>query len=195
MSDIQSVGVYLGSSSHVADIYKQNTQRLGQELAKNQIRLVYGGAQVGLMGLLADQVMEAGGQVTGVMTEYLHEYEVGHKNITELLLVKDMHQRKMKMFEKSDGFIIMPGGMGTLDELFEILTWKQIGLHKKPIVLVDIHHYWSKHFVPLIAQLVDQGFARKEDGEIFKVVESLDGIIPLLNSLPKQDLNLVTKWG
>ena len=149
MRDIKSVCVYCGSSSRVRQSYKDAAVELGLILAREGIRLVYGGGQVGIMGIIADTVLKNGGEVTGIIPHFLNESEVGKADVTELIAVDSMHVRKQIMAEKSDAFIVLPGGFGTLDEFFEILTWRQLKLHDKPIVIADVESYWA----PLIGAM------------------------------------------
>lgn len=194
MTKFKSICVYCGSSSPENKGYIQAAQELGTVLAQNSIRLVYGGAAVGLMGAVADSAMAGGGDVLGIMTEHLHAYEVGHQGITELVVVPDMHTRKMRMFEESDAIVVLPGGLGTLDELFEVMTWKQIGLHKKPIVLVDINAYWSAYFDKTIQHMAEHGFVRKTDHMLYKIIDGVADVLPSLETFPLSDVNLVSKW-
>jgi uncharacterized protein (TIGR00730 family) len=140
---IRSICVYCGSQSGANPIFQQQAKILGKTLVENNIELVYGGGNVGLMGILADEVMRLGGRVIGIIPIALHEKEVAHLSITELHIVADMHERKAKMAAISDGFIALPGGLGTLEELFEALTWSQLGFHNKPIGLLNIDHYYD----------------------------------------------------
>ncbi|MFF3102176.1 LOG family protein [Viridibacillus arvi] len=144
---MKTLGVFCGSSNGASDIYVEVAKKLGKELAKRDITLVYGGASVGVMGAVADAVLEAGGKVIGVMPSFLEKREISHKNLTELIVVDSMHDRKEKMAELADGFMALPGGPGTLEEFFEIFTWAQLGLHQKPCGLLNINHYYD----PLIA--------------------------------------------
>jgi uncharacterized protein (TIGR00730 family) len=143
MKKIGQLCVYCGSSGAVEARYREAASELGVRLAAAGIELVYGGGRVGLMGLLADAVLSAGGQVIGVIPRRLLDAEVAHRGVTELIIVDNMRDRKRLMAEKADAFAVLPGGIGTLDELFEILSWKQLGLHDKPILLVDIGGYWT----------------------------------------------------
>lgn len=136
--------VYCGSSSGLLPAYSEAARALGQELVKQNIGLVYGGASVGLMGIIADQVMNNGGEVIGVMPAALVEKEVSHCGLSELVTVSSMHERKAVMAERSDGFIALPGGLGTMEELFEILTWSQLGFHSKPCGLLNTEGYYDK---------------------------------------------------
>ncbi|HBU80441.1 MAG TPA: TIGR00730 family Rossman fold protein [Paenibacillus sp.] len=144
---MKSIAVFCGSSEGASSIYKENALKLGQELAKQQITLIYGGANVGLMGIVADAVLEHGGSVIGVLPQFLQNREIAHMGLTELIMVDSMHERKSKMAELADGFIALPGGPGTLEEYFEIFTWGQLGLHQKPCGLLNINQY----FDPLVS--------------------------------------------
>jgi len=141
--------VYCGSNAGGSPAYAEAAKALGTRLAQDGLRLVYGGGNVGLMGILANAVLDAGGEVTGVIPGQLVEWEVAHKDVTELVVVDSMHQRKQRMFELADGFIALPGGFGTLDEMFEMLTWRQLGLGHKPCAFFDVNGFWQ----PLMAML------------------------------------------
>jgi uncharacterized protein (TIGR00730 family) len=158
---MRRICVYCGSSPGALPAYLEAAQALARALAARGIELVYGGGRVGLMGALADAVLGGGGRVIGVIPRALWDREVGHTGLTELRLVGSMHERKLLMADLADGFIALPGGMGTLEEFCEILTWSQLGLHQKPCGLLNIAGYYA----PLLAfldQMVDQGFLRPE---------------------------------
>ncbi|QOS98994.1 TIGR00730 family Rossman fold protein [Brevibacterium sp. JNUCC-42] len=140
---MKSLAVFCGSSNGASLAYREGAIQLGKELARREITLVYGGASVGIMGTVADTVLEEGGQVIGVMPQLLIDREISHQHVTELLIVETMHERKAKMAELADGFIALPGGPGTLEEFFEIFTWAQIGIHQKPMGLLNINHYYD----------------------------------------------------
>jgi uncharacterized protein (TIGR00730 family) len=146
---MRSVCVYCGSNSGSKPIYTERAIALGTRLAKDDITLVYGGGNVGLMGVVADSVLAAGGEVVGVIPEQLVNWEVAHKDVTRLEVVGSMHERKARMFDLSDGFIALPGGFGTLDEMFEMLTWRQLGIGDKPCAFLDVDGFYS----PLIAMM------------------------------------------
>jgi hypothetical protein len=173
MATVQSVCVYCGSSSRVAESYREAARQLGEALARQGIELVYGGGRIGLMGICADAALAAGGRVTGIIPRHLHDVEVGHQGATRLLVTENMHERKRLMFEMSDAFLVLPGGLGTLDETFEIVTWRQLALHDKPIIVVDIEGYW-RPFRALVQHVVDEGFARPTVLSLFKVVPSIE---------------------
>ncbi|RBQ02412.1 TIGR00730 family Rossman fold protein [Pedobacter miscanthi] len=149
MNKLNSVCVYCGSNFN-GDIQLRNAiKQLAETLVKQQIRLVYGGGSVGVMGILANDVLELGGLVTGIIPQFLMDKEVGHKSLTEMIVTENMHQRKQKMADLSDGFVILPGGFGTLEEFFEVLTWLQLGLHNKPIGVLNVDGFYD----PLFAQM------------------------------------------
>jgi uncharacterized protein (TIGR00730 family) len=179
MNDIKSIAVYCSSSVHIDPKYQDSAIKLGQVLAQEGIQLVYGGGRRGLMGLVADSAMSAGGSVFGVTTNHLDNYEVGHHGISELHVVTNMHQRKQMMFDHSDAFIILPGGMGTLEEFFEILTWKQIGLHDKHIVIVNAFGFWDP-LKTLITHLLFEGFASRGDERILHFVDTIEEAVPYI---------------
>jgi uncharacterized protein (TIGR00730 family) len=180
MTLIKSLCVYCGSARGRSPRYVAAAKELGEAMAERQIRLVYGGARIGMMGEVADAVMKNGGQVVGVIPEHLQTSEVGHSGITELKVVESMHVRKKLMFDLSDGFAVLPGGYGTLDELFEIITWRMLQLHDKPVVVLNIDGYWDR-FQALIDHLIDEGFARPDSRQYFSVVNSVGRMFDLLD--------------
>jgi len=179
MRNFRSLCVYCGSSGAVDARYRDAAVRLGTLLGEQRIGLVYGGGRIGLMGLLADACLRAGSTVVGVIPDFLRRAEVGHGAVTELVIVDNMHERKRTMFERSDGFVILPGGLGTLEETFEILTWKQLQLHDKPIVLVDVAGYW-RPLAALIDHVIGENFARPEMRALMTVVDAVDQVLPAL---------------
>lgn len=195
MEKMKSICVYCGSSNNISDIYKNAAKEVGKILAENNVRLIYGGGRVGLMGVVADSVMANNGKVTGFIPQYLHEYEVGHNSITELFIVDTMHERKRLMFEHSDAFIVLPGGFGTLDEICEILTWKQLRLHNKPIIFIDINQYWSPLFDTFVDHMIDKTFVRSEHKDFYKIIQSTEKLPSLIQAIsPEKGLNLASKW-
>nr|WP_320013763.1 TIGR00730 family Rossman fold protein [uncultured Desulfobacter sp.] len=158
---MQKICVYCGSSDGTRPEYRQAAAALGRAMLEKDIDLVYGGAGVGLMGTLADTVLQGGGRVTGVIPEALINREISHPGLTELVVVGSMHERKSMMAELSDGFIALPGGIGTMEELFEILTWSHLGIHKKPCALLNVVGYYD-HLNAFTQHGVNQGFIRKE---------------------------------
>ncbi len=157
---------------------------MGRLIAEAGVELIYGGGNIGLMGIAADAALAAGGRVTGVIPHDLKRAALAHQGLHELIVVKSMHDRKRIMFERSDAFVALPGGFGTLDETFEIITWKQIGLHDKPIVLVDNDGYW-KPLGALLDHVIAEGFARPDARTLFTVVEGAGAVLPALAALPE----------
>lgn len=193
MSDIQNVCVYCGSSSNVDDKYKTAATQLGKDIATEGWGVVYGGGRVGLMGLVADSALESGAPVIGIIPEHIQEREVQHNDLTELHVVDTMHVRKQMMVDKSQAFVILAGGLGTLDELFELLTWKQLGLHDKPIVIVNIDGYWSQ-LLESIKHIAGEGFMREDDLNLFMTVDNVDQVVEALKNAPVEKFDPTTKW-
>ena len=183
MSNIRRLCVYCGSSGAVAPQFREAASELGAHLGRAGIELVYGGGRVGLMGLLADAALTARGKVTGVIPARLRDAEVAHTGLSELVVVESMHDRKRLMAEKADAFAVLPGGIGTLDELFEIVSWKQLGLHDKPILLVDIGGYWAP-LRSLLDHIVINGFARPQTRLLLQVVPSVSALMATLLEEP-----------
>ena len=158
---------------------------LGQEIARRGIRLVYGGGHVGLMGAIAvaDASLAAGGEVIGIIPKHLQDWEVGHHGLTELHVVDTMHARKQLMFELSDGFVALPGGIGTLDETFEIISWRQLRLHDKPLVILDDGGYW-RPMADLLHAVVAGGFADPGIAEFYAMADDVDGVFAALEAAP-----------
>lgn len=182
MPAIKSLCVFCGSSAGKDPAMAGMAYRLGASLAGHGIRLVYGGGNVGLMGQVAQGVMENGGFVTGVIPEHLLKMEVGHTGLSELVVVDNMHNRKARMFELADAFAVLPGGLGTLDETFEILTWKQLGLHDKPVVLVDEFGFWDPLLV-MIDKMIAGGFVAPRHRGLFAVAAKAEDAVPLALSM------------
>ncbi len=158
---MQRLCVFCGSSPGASLEYLEATRVLGHAMVERGIDLVYGGASIGLMGAIADSVVEKGGKAIGVIPEHLEKLEISHQGLTELLVVKDMHERKAAMASLSDGFVALPGGIGTLEELIEICTWQQLGLHAKATGILNINHYYDK-LLEFIGHTVDQEFLRPQ---------------------------------
>ncbi|RSK44135.1 LOG family protein [Hymenobacter perfusus] len=159
---MKSVAVYCGASSGTNELFTQQAIAMGQALAERGFTLVYGGGRVGLMGAVADAVMQHGGKVIGVIPDFLADKELAHTGLTELHLVKTMHERKLMMADLAEGFVAMPGGYGTLEELFEVLTWGQLGLHKKPIGVLNVAGYYD-HLLRALDHMADEGLLRREN--------------------------------
>ena len=161
MAELRSICVYCGSNPGKSPEYAEAAERLGRDMAEADVRLVYGGGSVGLMGIVARTVLACGGNVTGIIPQFLKDREVMLKEVSELIVTADMHERKRIMFERSDAFVALPGGIGTLEEVVEMMTWAQLDQHEKPILIVNINGFWD----PLIAQfgrMTGDGFLHKE---------------------------------
>jgi uncharacterized protein (TIGR00730 family) len=176
-SRVESICVYCGSGSGLTPSYAVAARKLGKALADANIRLVYGGGSLGLMGEVARSVLGAGGKVTGIIPEFLGSKEKMLKDVDELIVVEDMHIRKRLMFERSDAFVALPGGIGTLEELVEQLTWSQLGRHTKPIVVANIEGFWTP-FLDLLTHMKGETFIRAGLDVHFAVVESAEKIVP-----------------
>jgi uncharacterized protein (TIGR00730 family) len=181
MAKVQSLCVYCGSSNRVAPGYLTAAFALGRLLGQAGIELIYGGGRIGLMGRVADGVLAEGGRVTGIIPRHLHEREVAHDTVQELLVVESMHERKQLMAERSDAFAVLPGGFGTLDEAFEIITWRQLGLHDKPIVLVDLEGYW-KPLQEMVERIIAEKFATDASRRLYQWIERVEDLLPALDA-------------
>ncbi|MCW2756916.1 MAG: lysine decarboxylase [Nocardioidaceae bacterium] len=173
---MKRICVYLGSSPGARPDYTEAAQHLAQRLAARGLGLVYGGASVGTMGVIADAALAAGGEVIGVIPQSLQDKEVGHHGLTELHVVASMHERKLMMMDLSDGFVCLPGGSGTLEELFETFTWLQLGLHGKPIGLLDVAGYWSP-LVEFLDHAVRERFISRENADHLLVDDDADRLL------------------
>ncbi|MFH7812010.1 MULTISPECIES: TIGR00730 family Rossman fold protein [Acetobacter] len=173
---VHSVAVFCGSRMGDNPVYRQTAELAGKTLAEKNIRLIYGGGANGLMGVVADAVIQSGGTVTGVIPEFLKTREQMHDQISELIVTDSMHVRKQIMFARADAFWILPGGFGTFDETMEILTWKQLGQHKKPILLVNVDG-WGDAMVAMLDMAVSQGFASAEARALLQVVPDISAAL------------------
>jgi uncharacterized protein (TIGR00730 family) len=181
--DLKSVCVYCSSSSAKDGVVDQEIRLFGREIAKRGVSLIYGGSSKGLMGALADEVLGAGGRVVGVVPKALQGREAAHRGLSELKVVATMHEREQLMFDMADAFVAFPGGFGTLEEIIEMLTWKQLGIHGKPVVFANIGGY----FDPVLAQFdaaIKMGYARKEDRILYTVADTTAAILTLLEGAP-----------
>jgi uncharacterized protein (TIGR00730 family) len=182
MPHIHSVAVFCGSRAGNDPAYRIAAQALGQGLAQAGIRLVYGGGRIGLMGITADAALAAGGAVLGVIPEFLTRGEVAHESITELVVTDSMHSRKQRMFEAADAFISLPGGLGTLDETIEIITWRQLRLHAKPILICDVAGS-AAPFLATIQAAIEADFALPEVRQLFEVLDGVPAVLQRLSRL------------
>ena len=184
-NNIRNVCVFLGSSLGNREIYKEATELLAKELVTNGYQIVYGGGSNGLMGVLGDTAVDSGGYITGIITEQLDDIEVGHQGLNELIIVKNMHERKKMMADKSEAVVCLPGGVGTWEEFFESLTWNQLGLQTKPIILLNIEDYYSKLKI-FIQHAVDEGFLPQSTSDELVLVDDVDEVIlQIKNFIPK----------
>ena len=183
---MKSICVFAGSAQGTKASYSKSAIDLGQEIAKRSYTMVYGGGSKGLMGVIADAVLEGGSSVTGVITEKLHDVEVGHKNLTSLEIVSSMHERKSRMAELSDAIISLPGGVGTWEEFFEALAWNQLGIYSKPIVLYNVDDYYSKLF-EFTQFSVQEGFLPETTHEELFISKSLEEIFEFIESFQIRD--------
>jgi uncharacterized protein (TIGR00730 family) len=176
LSHLRAVCVYCGSSVGRKPVYAERAARLGARLAHEGLALVYGGGNVGLMGIAADAALAAGGEVIGVIPEQLVGWEVAHRGLTRLDIVGTMHERKARMFDLSDAFVALPGGFGTLDEMFEMLTWRQLGLGDKPCAFLDVDGYYAP-LMAMLDRMLEEGFLRDEHRRDVWHGEDLDAML------------------
>ena len=179
-----SVAVFCGSRFGSNPDYRRASAELGQGLGQAGMRLVYGGGQIGLMGVIADAVIEAGGEVFGVIPAFLQQREVAHQGPVALIVTDTMHDRKRQMFEAADAFVIMPGGLGTFDEAMEITTWRQLGLHDKPILVCNVAN-WAKPYLDMIAAAVEDGFAAADTNRLYDVLPDVPALLAHLKTLSR----------
>jgi len=191
MSDIRSICVFCGSKTGADPAYEAAALKLGDMIAERGIRLVYGGGCIGLMGLVAERVAAGGGEVIGVIPDFLMKLEVGNEKVGELIITDSMHSRKRRMFELSDGFVSLPGGLGTLDETFEIITWKQLQLHAKPIVVLDVAGYWNG-LGRLVEDTIEGGFAHAKVRDLYSAVSTPEAVFAALEAAPEPDREVLT---
>ena len=187
---MKSVAVYCGASAGFNETYRQQAALMGQAIARRGITMIYGGGRVGLMGAVADSVMSHGGQVIGVIPDFLADKELAHAGLTELHVVKSMHERKLKMADLAEGFIAMPGGFGTLEELFEVLTWGQLGLHRKPSGVFNVLGFYD-HQLHFLDKMVTEGFLRPENRAQLQQDDTPDGLLDKMLAYVPTDLE---KW-
>jgi len=187
---MKRITVFCGSSFGTEEIYKEQAALLGKTLAQQNIELVYGGANVGLMGAVADGILNAGGKAIGVLPNFLRSKEIAHLGLTELILVESMHERKTKMNDLCDGVIALPGGFGTLEELFEMLTWAQLGLHKKPIAVLNINGFYDA-LIELTQTMVEKGLLKDVNQQMLLVSDNINDLLEkMINYTPPT----VGKW-
>ena len=176
---LESVCVYCGSSFGSDPAHEAAATRLGQIIAEAGLRLVYGGGSVGLMGTVANAALESGGKVTGIIPHFLEKREVMLETVEDLIITDDMHERKHLMFQRADAFIALPGGVGTLEEAVEMMTWAQLGQHGKPVILANINGFWSP-LLELLDHMRAQGYIRPDSEVPYLVATKVDDILPML---------------
>jgi len=187
MADIKSVCVYCGSSLGHDQRHRRAAAQFGRTLAEAGVELVYGGGNIGLMGVLADAAIAGGGRVTGIIPEDLKRAELAHDGLSDLVTVTSMHERKRQMFERSDAFVALPGGPGTLDETIEVITWRQLRLHGKPVLILNDGDYW-RPLLDLFDHAIAGGFARESFRQLFLVVDRVEEVLPALSRYRAPDL-------
>jgi uncharacterized protein (TIGR00730 family) len=181
---IRSVAVFCGSRFGADPAFRRAAEALGAGLAASGLRLVYGGGAVGLMGVVADAVLAGGGTVLGIIPGFLQRREVAHDGGIELVVTDTMHDRKRRMFEAADAFVTMPGGLGTFDETIEIITWRQLGLHDKPVLICNVEG-WADPFVAMLRAAVQQGFADPSSAGLFEVAADVPALLRRLGELAR----------
>ena len=177
---MKSIAVFCGSKEGFNEAFREAAYQLGAILAERNITVIYGGGRIGLMGAVAEGALQNGGKVIGVIPHFLQTKEIAHEGLTELVLTETMHERKVKMHEMSDGVITLPGGWGTMDEMFEMLTWGQLGLHKKPIALLNVNGFFDSLKV-LMNNMVQEGFLNECTNEILLSSESIDELLDMMH--------------
>jgi len=178
---LTSVCVFCGASTGANPLYREAAQALGRAIAERRLTLVYGGGAVGLMGIVADAALAAGGEVIGIIPQSLKDKEIGHRGLTRLEEVDGMHARKARMAELSDAFIALPGGLGTLEELFEVWTWGQLGYHHKPLGLLEVNGFYEK-LSGFLDHIVGEGFVRAPHRDMLQMSESPAGLLDALDA-------------
>ncbi len=190
-NNTNAICVFCGSKTGNSPSFSAEAAKLGGMLAERNIRLVYGGGDIGLMGVVVHAVLDGGGKATGVMPKFLLEYEVGNPNVDEFVAVETMHERKAVMFDRSDAFVVLPGGIGTLDETIEITTWKQLRQHSKPIIVVNIDGCWDS-MINLFDSVIDAGFAHHSIKDLITVVDSVDDVFEAIANAPEPKEETIT---
>ena len=183
MTDLRALCVYCAASNKVAPRHLEAARDLGRLAARRSIRIVFGAGSVGLMGALAEGVLSEDGEITGIIPEHIEQWELGHKGISEYLVVPSMHERKKLMFERADAFCVLPGGLGTLDETLEMITWRQLQMHDKPIVLVNNAGYWDP-LLRLIDHIIAEGFLHQAPEKLFQVVSQVEEVFDAIAAAP-----------
>lgn len=187
---MNSICVFCGSNYGESEEYKNTAEKLGWFLSEKNTTLIYGGGKVGLMGSVANSALQTGGEVVGIIPEFLRDKEIAHQGLTNLIVVDSMHSRKQKMNEMADGFIVLPGGYGTYEEMFEVLSWGQIGMHKKPVGLLNVDGFFDP-LIKMLEHTVEKGFARPENLDL---ILSSTNIEELFEKMKDYNHVVVNKW-
>jgi len=190
MNKIKSIVVFCASSLGNSSIYEDQAKYVGYTFAQRNVQLVYGGGRAGLMGVVANAVLEKGGEVIGVIPHFLNSKEREHRGVTKLITVDSMHDRKRIMNDHAEGIIALPGGFGTLEELFEMITWGQLGLHRKPVGVLNINGFYD-HLIKLMDHMVIEGLLKQENREMLLISDSIED---LLDKMENYEAPEVTKW-
>jgi uncharacterized protein (TIGR00730 family) len=183
MAAIKAVTVFGGAASGHDPVCRETAIALGRGLAEAGITVIFGGGSIGMMGAVADGALDVGGEVIGIIPDFLARREVAHTSLSEMIVTDSMHSRKRRMFELSDAFVTLPGGLGTLDETFEMITWRQLELHAKPIIICDVGG-WAQPFLALVDALITQGFAPGHSRTFYEVLDSAEAVVARLTELP-----------
>jgi len=186
MISMKSLSVFCASSVGRDPEYVSVASEVGRVLAQKGMRVVYGGSKIGLMGALADGALEAGGEVVGVLPRFMQDREIAHENLDELILVDSMQERKLKMHELSDGVLTLPGGFGTMEELFEMLTWSQLGLHRKPIGILNVKGYYD-HFGRMIEHMTAEGLLAEKNAALILMHHEVNALLDMMSSFDFND--------
>lgn len=184
---MNNIAVFCGSSDGYNDTYREQAYQAGLMLADRGIHVIYGAAKIGLMGAIADGVLQGNGRITGVIPHFLQRKEIVHDGLTELVVVDTMHERKLKMYERCEGVLVLPGGWGTMDEMFEMLTWGQLGMHTKPIGLLNINGYYDP-LKALNSTMVQEGFLDECTNSILMFADSLEELLDKMTNYTAPDL-------
>ncbi|GBR00190.1 TIGR00730 family Rossman fold protein [Asaia lannensis] len=188
---IAAAAVFCGSRHGNVHAFGEAARAMGKGLAERDIHLVYGGGAVGLMGVVASAALEAGGKVTGIIPTFLHDREVMNEQVTDLIVTDSMHERKRLMFAQADAFLVLPGGLGTFDELMEIMTWRQLSLHDKPILIVNVAN-WAVHVIAALEAAIEQGLADPSASRLYQVVPDVDTALEVLGQTARVEENAQT---
>jgi uncharacterized protein (TIGR00730 family) len=191
-TSMKSILVYCGANEGNKSIYKETAAQLGKTLAEKNIRLIYGGGSIGLMGAVADGVLQNGGDVLGIIPNFIDSWEVGHKGLPEMIKVETMHERKALMEKVTDGIIVLPGGYGTFDEMFEILAWSQLKLHSKPVGLLNVDGFYD-HLLMFLDKVVADGFLRQDNRDLLLVADTIEDLMEKIMNFKKGENELYVK--